>query len=70
MTCLLDGMWGHVPNVDVQSICMQPTKVKETIDKVKAAHFDALPSVLDGFSWSYDKVRQLHARCMGALLPC
>ena len=36
---------------------MQPADVREAIDSVIDVPFDALPTVLDGFTWTYEKVR-------------
>lgn len=35
---------------------MQPADVRTAIDTVVAAPFDALPTVLDRFTWTYEKV--------------
>ena len=38
-------------------LSMQPTKVKEFIDRALAASSHDLPGVLEGFKWVYEKVR-------------
>lgn len=35
---------------------MQPPQVREIVDKVINTPFNALPSVLEGFSWRFEKV--------------
>lgn len=35
---------------------MQPAQVREIVDKVTNTPFDALPDVLDGFTWRFEKV--------------
>lgn len=41
-------------------LLMQPTKVKEFIDRALAASSHDLPGVLEGFKWVYEKVWSLH----------
>ena len=40
-------------------LLMQPTKVKEFIDRALAASSHDLPGVLEGFKWVYEKVCSL-----------
>jgi hypothetical protein len=41
----------------IVGLCMQPATVREFVDKVTNTPFDALPGVLEGFTWHFEKVR-------------
>ena len=41
----------------ISFLSMQPTKVKDFIDRTLAASSHDLPRVLEGFKWVYEKVR-------------
>ena len=59
--CLRSGAVRHlVPGRVLEwLLLMQPTKVKEFIDRALAASSHDLPGVLEGFKWVYEKVCSL-----------
>ena len=38
----------------------QPSIVREFVDKATSTPFDALPGVLEGFTWHYEKVTRVN----------